>query len=106
LAVLGTPGGSRIISMVLLASLAWIDGATAAEMVALPRMHHQYMPDLVTFESDALSESEQSALAALGHQLRPVRRRYGNMQVVTWDFATGATDAASDPRADGEATVY
>jgi gamma-glutamyltranspeptidase/glutathione hydrolase len=106
LAVLGTPGGSRIISMVLLAGLAWMDGASAAEMVALPRLHHQYMPDMVMFEPDALSEAEQSALKALGHELRAARRRYGNMQVVTWDFASGVTEAASDPRADGEARVY
>ena len=43
-AVLGSPGGSRIISMVLLATLAWSDGASATEMVALPRFHHQFMP--------------------------------------------------------------
>ncbi len=106
LAVLGTPGGSRIISMVLLASLAWIDGADAKQMVSLPRLHHQYMPDLVTFESDALSQAQQEALQARGHKLRAARRRYGNMQVVTWDFDSGATDAASDPRASGEVRVY
>ncbi len=106
LAVVGTPGGSRIISMVLLASLAWMDGASAQQMVSAPRLHHQYMPDVVTFEPDALSEREQTALRALGHELRAVRRRYGNMQVVTWDFASGASEAASDPRADGEARVY
>ena len=106
LAVLGTPGGSRIISMVLLASLAWMDGASATDMVSLPRVHHQYMPDVVTFESEALGEEQQAALRALGHELRAVRRRYGNMQVVTWDFDSGATAAASDPRANGEARVY
>src|SRR5690606_21611957 len=46
LAILGTPGGSRIISMVLLASLAFADGADAPAMVALPRYHHQYLPDI------------------------------------------------------------
>ena len=106
LAVLGTPGGSRIISMVLLASLAWMDGANATEIVSQPRLHHQYMPDVVSFEPDALSETRQAALRELGHELRAVRRKFGNMQVVTWDFATGATDAASDPRAGGEARVY
>ena len=53
LAVLGTPGGSRIITMVFLASLAWFDGADATTMVSLPRIHHQYSPDRIGYEGDA-----------------------------------------------------
>ena len=34
-----------------------------------------------------------------------VSRFYGNMQVVTWDFATGEVEAASDPRGQGDAKV-
>ena len=49
-AILGTPGGSRIITIVLLASLAWIDGADAASMATNPRFHHQYFPDRLMFE--------------------------------------------------------
>jgi gamma-glutamyltranspeptidase / glutathione hydrolase len=59
-AVLGTPGGSRIISMVLLASLAWLEGADAATMAELPRYHHQYLPDQVVHEAGAFS-AEQAA---------------------------------------------
>ena len=50
-AVLGTPGGSRIITMVLLALVALMDGATAQEAVALPRFHHQYLPDEISAEA-------------------------------------------------------
>src|SRR5690606_12622810 len=46
-AVLGTPGGSRIITMVTLALLEWVDGRSAEEVVATPRFHHQYLPDVV-----------------------------------------------------------
>jgi len=104
LAILGTPGGSRIITMVLLASLAWVDGADANAMVSRPRLHHQYFPDRVSFEPGALTAEEQAALAALGHELAPVRRTggYGNLQVVTWDRVSGEVDAASDPRGIGE----
>ncbi len=102
LALLGTPGGSRIITMVLLASLAWIEGADAAAMVAEPRLHHQYYPDVVGYEDAALDEGTITALRALGHSLRAVGRGYGDMHVVTWDYASGAVEAASDPRGIGE----
>jgi gamma-glutamyltranspeptidase/glutathione hydrolase len=97
-AILGTPGGSRIITMVLLSSLAWMEGADAAQMVALPRYHHQFLPDEIKFEDDALTEEEIVALQAMGHTLNRMNRRYGNMNVITWDFASGQVMSASDPR--------
>ncbi len=105
-AILGTPGGSRIISMVLLASLAWLDGADAATMVGMKRYHHQYFPDVVAYEQGAFTPDELAALAAKGHRLEPSERSYGNMQVVTWDRATGKVSAASDPRGGGDVTIY
>jgi len=105
-AVLGTPGGSRIITMVLLASLAWFDGADAQEMVSLKRYHHQYYPDAVAYEKGALTAEEETILTARGHKLEPSARSYGNMQVVTWDRKTGHVEAASDPRGGGDVTVY
>ena len=106
LAVLGTPGGSRIITMVFLASLAWIDGADATTMVSLPRIHHQYSPDRIGYEGDALTVEQVAELEALGHSLARARGDFGNMHVVTWDFATGRVDAASDPRGIGEPRFY
>ncbi len=105
-AILGTPGGSRIISMVLLAALAWSDGADATQMVGLQRYHHQYFPDVVAYEDGAFTPDEKAALEVKGHKLEPSERRYGNMQVVTWDRATGRVSAASDPRGGGEVTIY
>jgi gamma-glutamyltranspeptidase/glutathione hydrolase len=105
-AILGTPGGSRIISMVLLAALAWSDGADATEMVGLKRYHHQYFPDVVAYEDGAFTPDEKAALEAKGHKLEQSERSYGNMQVVTWDRATGRVAAASDPRGGGDVTIY
>ena len=105
-AVLGTPGGGRIISMVLLAALAWIDGADAAAMVSLPRYHHQYLPDHVTHEPEAFGSEEAAALAARGHVLQQSRRLYGNMNVVTWDYAGDRVEAATDPRGEIEGWTY
>lgn len=98
LLIIGSPGGSYIISMVLLGTLEWLDGRPADEVVALPRYHHQYLPDVVTYESGALSDEEKKSLEQLGHRLRESPRSYGNMQVVTWDKRTGEVRAASDPR--------
>lgn len=104
-AVLGTPGGSRIITMVLLGMLELMDGGSAADIVARPRYHHQYLPDEIYFESGAFSDTERAALAARGFQLREAGRHYGNMHAVVWDKAAGTLEAASDPRGIGEARV-
>ena len=105
LVILGTPGGSRIITMVLLGALRWIDGADAAGIVAAPRIHHQYMPDSISFESGALDAELQEALAGMGHSLRESSRRWGNMQAITYEYADGTVTAASDPRRAGAADV-
>lgn len=104
-AVLGTPGGSRIITMVLLAMLDFRAGGDAASMVSLPRFHHQFLPDHIQFEKGGLDRDMQLELQLLGHEVKEVGRQYGNMQVVVWDQATGKVDAASDPRGVGRADL-
>jgi len=103
-AVIGTPGGSRIISMVLLAIIHYSEGFNAEQMVAAPRFHHQYLPDNLFYEKQSLSTETLSALRDLGHQPREIERRYGNMQVVI-QRADGQLEAASDPRGEGKAIV-
>lgn len=104
-AVLGTPGGSRIISMVLLGILDFSRGGSAASMVSRPRFHHQYLPDVVQFEQGGLSAPEQADLVRRGHSLEQLARTYGNMQVVIWDRVGGTLRAAADPRGEGAAAV-
>ena len=105
LAILGTPGGSRIVTMVLLGALAWMEGADAEGIVGLPRVHHQYIPDSVSFEAGAMDEELQAALAELGHELRESSRPWGNMQAITIEYADGTVTAASDPRRNGGSDV-
>ncbi|MYE48399.1 MAG: gamma-glutamyltransferase [Gammaproteobacteria bacterium] len=105
LAILGTPGGSRIVTMVLLGALAWMEGADAEGIVSLPRVHHQYIPDSVSFEAGAMDEDLQAALAELGHELRESSRPWGNMQAITHEYADGTLTAASDPRRNGGSDV-
>ncbi|MBT8445789.1 MAG: gamma-glutamyltransferase [Gammaproteobacteria bacterium] len=104
-AVLGTPGGSRIITMVLLGTLDFYAGNDPASWVALERYHHQYEPDLVQFESTALSEEARADLRRRGHELKELGRRYGNMQAILWDRGETRVRAASDPRGEGTADV-
>ncbi len=106
LMIVGTPGGSRIISMVLLATLDRVAGHSADRIVTTPRIHHQYWPDVLLHEPGALSDDEVAALEALGHRLTPARMRWGNLQVITWDYASGKIEAASDPRGQGAGHVY
>ena len=100
LMIVGTPGGSQIIGMVLLATLDFLDGRDATEIVAAPRIHHQYLPDVVHYESDALSASDRAELEARGDKLVP-GQHWGNMQVIIWNRDRGTLEAAADPRGDG-----
>ncbi len=104
--IVGTPGGSRIISMVLLSMLEFIEGrGDPAAWVSLPRYHHQYLPDTIEFESGAFSEVEQGELELLGYRVKEKKRRYGNMQAVLLNLKTGELKAASDPRGEGLADI-
>ena len=105
-AVVGTPGGSRIITMVLLAILDFMQGNQPESWVALPRFHHQYVPDKLFAEPEAFSSEQVEALQALGHEVEVSKRTWGNMHGVMWNLETGEVSAGSDPRwASGRAIV-
>ena len=73
--------------------------------LAAPRFHQQYQPDSIFSEPEALSAEERTGLESRGHGMRPWPPTIGNMQVITWDRATGKLVAASDPRGAGGALV-
>lgn len=103
-AVLGTPGGSRIISMVLLAALDFFKGHAPISWVNVKRFHHQYLPDQISYEEKGLSHQEKRRLKSLGHSLNE-SYHYGNMQAVQLNKATKMLSGASDPRGEGRANV-
>jgi len=105
IAVLGTPGGSRIISMVLLAALDFAEGNGPDSWMAVPRFHHQYIPDVLQYEPGALNYVEIKGLSDLGHQLQETPYRYGDMQAVQWRKDSRSFEAASDPRGEGFAVI-
>jgi len=104
-AILGTAGGTRIITMVLLGMLEYLGGGDAQAIVERPRFHHQYLPDEVLYEHGAFSTDTADAFARVGYVLRERNEGYGNMQAIVWDREKGALTAASDLRGIGEAVA-
>ncbi|QEO26045.1 gamma-glutamyltransferase [Xanthomonas translucens] len=114
--VLGTPGGSRIITMVLLGILGYDDGLSAQQVAALPRYHHQWLPDVIEAETGTFDAATVQGLQALGHALklpgdsaeggRGSSHVWGNLQTVEWDKRNNVLSGGSDPRNDvGKAGV-
>jgi gamma-glutamyltranspeptidase/glutathione hydrolase len=68
--VLGSPGGSRIITIVLQVLLNVIDhGMSPQEAVDAPRIHHQWLPDAIMAEPYAVSPDTRRLLEAAGYRL-------------------------------------
>jgi len=102
--IVGTPGGSRIISMVLLASTAFIaNDSTPEQWVNKPRFHHQFLPDVVQYETGAFSPALIKELKKRGHHLKQMNRTYGNMQAILWNRSTNTLTGISDARGEGNA---
>ena len=79
--VLGSPGGSRIITTVLEVIVNVVDhGMTIQEAVDAPRIHHQWLPDTVVAERGALSADTRAALVAQGYKI---------VDAATWGIAEG-----------------
>lgn len=105
LAIIGTPGGSRIITMVFLGLLTALDGKGPQAWVDRPRFHHQYEPDVVEFEPERFPPAFLQGLESKGHTLKDTGRPYGDMHVIRWNLGNGIVEAASDKRRLGFAQV-
>ncbi len=106
-AVVGSPGGRTIINTVLQVVLNLIDGHMAIqEAVNAPRFHHQWLPDVIMTERDALPLATVSALEAMGYRLRAGGVQ-GTAHSIFVDPSSGARVGAADPRdADAGAAGY
>ena len=98
LAVIGAPGGSRIITQVLLAILAFDAGLNAQQVAALPRFHHQWLPDAISAEPGALDAGTVAALQAMGHTVNAGESTWGNLQTVVWNKQANTLEGGTDPR--------
>ena len=101
-AVCGSPGGSRIITATLQALLnVLVDDLDPVTAVSRPRIHHQWSPPDLFFETGAVDGLTQ-ALEDMGHVLTH-RQTVGNVQLIVVDESKGIPIGASDPRGIGAA---
>ncbi|MDP1578873.1 MAG: gamma-glutamyltransferase [Candidatus Didemnitutus sp.] len=110
LLVTGSPGGPTIINTVLQVITNVIDHQMPVmAAVEAPRIHNQWMPDIVTFERYGMSPDTHAILTALGHTI-PERKSYegatqGDAETIFIDPATGLRHGAADPRKGDSAAV-
>ena len=102
--VVGTPGGSTIITSVYQVILNVIEhNMTMSEAVSAKRFHHQWKPEMVFTETDAFSGEITNQLTAMGHQIRP-RGNIGRVDAILVN--EGQLEGAADPRGDDHAAGW
>jgi gamma-glutamyltranspeptidase / glutathione hydrolase len=101
--VLGSPGGSRIITTVLETIMNIVDhGMAALEAVDAPRFHHQSRPEDVFFERSGLSPEVVGQLTKMGYRLVE-QRPWGAVELI--EITNHRLRGASDPRVPAGAAV-
>jgi gamma-glutamyltranspeptidase/glutathione hydrolase len=106
-AVVGSPGGRTIINTVLQVVLNQIDfGMGIQEAVTAPRFHHQWLPDVISFERDGIDSASTVTLKAMGYTVR-FGGKQGTAHSILVDPKTGTRIGGVDPRdADAGAAGY
>ena len=98
LLVLGSPGGPRIPNAVLQVLVNVIDfDMDLQEAVDAPRMHHQWLPDVVQFEEERWPPQPVAAMEAMGYTVG-TRDRVGNVLAAYAHASTGSVQGAADAR--------
>lgn len=103
-AVVGSPGGSRIITAVLQAILNWVDFRLNAQTaVSSARIHQQWLPDELFYE-EGISRDTLEVLRSYGHKLS-FRNTFGHVQMIV-RRPDGWYEGGTDPRRPGEVAGY
>ena len=105
--VLGSPGGSRIITVVANIFLSAAEGGlNIQQAVDAPRFHHQYLPDKLGLEP-GFSAATQDALKARGYDLALSTRHWSDGECIAVDPKTGQLEGGQDHRSHyGKAAGY
>ena len=103
--VVGSPGGSTIITSVFQTMVNVIDhGMSMQQAVSAKRFHHQWLPDLIQYEPSAIDTVSVSSLFSMGHHLK----RIGNIgrvdAILIWP--DGTMEGGADPRGDDTAKGF
>jgi len=105
--VLGSPGGSTIITTVANVLMGVVDyGLNIQEAVNAPRFHDQWMPDEIKMEKIGFSPDTIHILEHMGHKIDVSERFWGDAECVAVDEQTGERLGASDGRNNGKAAGF
>ncbi len=108
--ILGSPGGSTIITVVLQVILNCIEfGMNIQEAVNAPRIHHQWLPDIIYYEKFSINNDTFSILENLGYDFKDRNSTFrvlGSVQAIMIDQENNKIYGASDPRRNGSAEGY
>lgn len=103
--VVGTPGGSTIITSVFQTIVNVIDfGMTMTDAVAAPRFHHQWLPEVVGVEPTAIDSTTRKFLLSIGH-IFDERSGIGRVDAILVT-PEGKLEGGADPRGDDHAEGY
>ena len=105
--VTGSPGGRTIINTTLQTILNVVDhGMNAQAAVDAGRIHHQWLPDRISYEAQLFSPDTVKLLEGMGHETR-AQSRQGVAEVIVVSRETGVLEGGVDGRApDGGAAGY
>ena len=105
--VLGTPGGSTIITSVLQTILNVYDFKMGMqEAVNAPRFHHQWIPDVITFEPNGFSSSTLKKLKEKGYIISEKNNTIIGKVDAILKMTNGKLEAGADKRGDDAADGY
>ncbi|WP_247233549.1 gamma-glutamyltransferase [Telluribacter sp. SYSU D00476] len=104
--VVGTPGGSTIITAVYQTILNVVEhGMTMQQAVNALKFHHQWLPDKTTFEQGAFADNTIRKLQNRGYTLEMQRNSIGRMDCILVR-PDGSLEGGSDPRGDNVSMGY
>ena len=103
--VIGSPGGSKIITSVLQSFINVVEfGQSMQKAVTYKRFHHQWKPDHIMFESGRMDDEVKEDLLVMGHKLM-VRGPYSRVDAILV-LEGGRLEGGADPRGDDAASGF